>query len=185
MSKVNEFLEDFDFGDFLPVDYQVPNAVSKFTKIEKDKETRIRILSTPLIGWQYFSNKKSIVKKLPFSKEEIIDADIDPFTKSPSEPQEFWAMKVYNYGTKQMEIFQTTKKAIKIWINTYNTDEDFGKPNLYDLKITKTGEWKDTKYSIIAVPPKPVSDEVKEAFYNTYIDLSNMLIWEDPFRKPN
>jgi hypothetical protein len=41
---------DIDSEDsFFPMDYEMPTSVSKYTKVEKDKELKIRILSKPMI----------------------------------------------------------------------------------------------------------------------------------------
>ena len=39
---------------WLPEGYELPTTSGAYTKLERDIETRIRVLSKPVIGWEYF-----------------------------------------------------------------------------------------------------------------------------------
>lgn len=170
-------------ADFFGEGYELPTTQSKYSKIEKDKELRIRILGKPLIGWEYFQQvedkKKPVRSKEKFSKVE--NRAINKFSGLPEKPQEFWAFKVYNVNSKQIEIFQTTKNTIKESIMNLYQDDDYGNPTGYDLKITKKWEWTDTTYSVIPWKQEAISDEVQELAEKVYVQLENLFEWADPF----
>jgi len=59
-------------------------------------------------------------------------------------------------------------------------DEDWGDLSQYDIKVTKTGEGKETKYSALGVPNKtPLTDEEKKMIEESDIDLDKMCIPND------
>jgi len=173
-----------NINDFFWEGYEIPSTQSKYSRIEKDKELRIRILSKPLIGWEYFQlqedwKRKPVRSKLKFSVVE--DPAINKFTWKPETPKEFWAFKVYNCTTKSIEIFQTTKNTIKESIMNLFMDQDFWEPQKYDLKITKKWELTETTYSVIPWPITPIAKEIKELESETFVDLEKLLTGMDPF----
>lgn len=94
-------------------------------------------------------------------------------------------MKVYNYNTKQVELFETTKTPIKSAIFTLVKDDDYGSPKNYDIKIKKTWVDKDTKYSVIPTPPKPLDIDIEALCDDTYMNLEAIYVWGNPFvREP-
>lgn len=175
-------------NDFLPESYEIPSTGSSFTKLVTDVELRIRIVSKPLIWYSYFSIWTDGKKKQIHSKdfpEKLINPATNKYTGKPEVPQEFWAMKVYNYNTKQVELFETTKNPIKSAIFTLVKDDDYGSPKNYDIKIKKTGVEKDTKYSVIPTPPKPLDLDIEALCDDTYMNLEALYVWGNPFvREP-
>lgn len=170
--------------DFLPSDYEIPSTWSSFTKIVTDIEIRIRIISRPIIGYSYFSVWSDGKKTQIHSKERperLITPAINKFTNKPEVPQEFWAMKVYNYNTKQVELFETTKTAIKSAILSLSKDADYGSPKNYDIKIKKTWVEKDTKYSVLPAPIKPLDEDIQTLCDDTYINLDALYTGWNPF----
>ena len=62
-------------------------------------------------------------------------------------------------------------------------DEDWGADLEYDLKITKSGEKKETKYEVTPGNKAPVTDEIKQAYLESEIELEKLLLGLDPFIK--
>lgn len=60
-------------------------------------------------------------------------------------------------------------------------NEDYGNPQGYDVTLKKTGENKETKYSIIPSPPKAIEKEIMEEFDAMNINLEVMYKGENPF----
>jgi len=60
-------------------------------------------------------------------------------------------------------------------------DEDYGDPTGYDIKINKTGEGKETEYSLVAAPPKSVTKDMAEAFDAVTCNLNALFDGEDPW----
>lgn len=142
-------------SSFLPDGYELPKNNSGFTKFEKDKTTKIRVLPSGLdqdaiIFFEYFDESgekpKPIRSLKPFNDM--------PWIKEWRKAKECWSMKVYNYETEQIEICTINQSSIKQVIMWFFADEDYGEPTKYDLKISKTGEALETKYSVTPTPPK-------------------------------
>lgn len=165
---------------FFPKGYEVATNTSKYAKIEKDKELKIRILSKPIIWFEYFmADKKPNRSRTRF--EKLINPAISPFTGEEVKQSEFWAFTCYNYWTKNIEIFQTTKTQIKNAIMNLYMDADFWEPTKYDLKIKKTGEKTDTVYHVTPISMTPISKEIQELFEKTPVNLEALFDWKDPF----
>lgn len=173
---------------WLPEGYEIPTTSGNYTKLEV-WETRIRVLSKPVIGYMYYQQgddgkRKAIHSRIPFPKWTVINPAISKFTGKAEAPQEFWAFAVWNYGLKRVEVFELTKKVIKEAILSIHMDPDYGSPETLDIKITKTGEGKDTKYSILPSPPKPANQEILEEYEKAKINLDwlftgDNIFWSD------
>jgi hypothetical protein len=151
---------------FLPEGYELPKSNSSFTKFEKDKTTRIRVLPSwldqdALIFWEYFD--ESWEKPKPI--RSIQPHKNTPWIKEGHKQKECWTMKVYNYDTEQVEICTINQASIKTAIMWFFSDSDYGDPKGYDLKITRTWDKLETKYTITPTPPKEFDD--------------SLLIWKD------
>ncbi|MGY2133628.1 hypothetical protein ACW9KT_15470 [Hymenobacter sp. HD11105] len=166
---------------FLPTNYEAPKpAGGNYTKLQ-DGENRLRILSNPVIGWVYWSTDNKPVRSALNPGACPADMRAGDNNGRTERPKEFWAMKVYNYGTQEMQILEVTQTQIKNALAELSRDEDWGHPKNYDLKIGKSGKGLETKYAVTPVVPKPVSEEVKTAFNATPITLDALLNGGDPF----
>ncbi len=153
---------------FLPEGYKAPVS-GGYTKIQQG-DNQMRILSSPLMVWVIWVNGKSI--RLPY------DPDNKPALPEGDNPsvKHAWLLIVYNYATSAIEVFELDKMTLINPLLTYANDPDWGHPKGYDIVIKKTGSGREgTKYSLIAKPAKPVSDEVKAAYIDTPIALGEML----------
>ncbi len=157
---------------WLPTGYTVPKSQSAYTKI-KDGENKIRILSRPITGWEDWENNKPI----RFTEDKKPKAAIDP--KKPI--KHFMAFIIWNYSEEQIQIYQVTQATIKNAIIGLCCDEDWGTPCFYDIKINRTGQQKDTEYTVNPVPHKPISDQVLKAFKEKPICLEALYHGLDPF----
>lgn len=168
--------------EFFWKDYEIPTTTSKYSRIETDKELKIRILWKPLIGWQYFNTDKKPQRSLkPF--EKLIKPAISQFTNKPQGQSEFWAFRVYNYETEQIEVFETTKNRVKEGIMDLFQDDEWGDPTWYDLKISRSWKGKDTKYSVLPWKPWELTDEIKQLDDDTYVNIDALLVGDDPFKE--
>ncbi len=157
---------------FLPVGYESPKGNSNYTRIE-DGENRIRILSAPIIGWEDWIDKKP---------KRYRNEDKPSKPHDPEKPiKHFWSFIVWNYRTSKIEIYQCNQGSIRQRLESLSQDRDWGDPYHYDIKIAKSGQMMLTKYELNPCPSKPISDEVKQAFYVTPIDLQELFVGGDPF----
>jgi len=161
----------------LPENYQPAESNGwAYTKL-KDGDTKIRILTLPIVGFEYFTvdNKPKRSKTMFTNTSDI---------KENWKVKEFWAFVVWNYTDEKVQIMEITQNSIKNQIYKLANDEDFGDPKTYDLKINRSGKDLETKYQVIALGQKPF--ENKEAIEEAKkINLEALYDWEDPFRPVN
>lgn len=156
---------------FLPENYEAPKSGGgNYTKLA-DGETRLRILSNPIFGFEYWNTEGKPVRVKDRPNGKPADMRLVDNNGREEKIKEFWAMKVYNYNEQQMQVCQVTQNQIKNALAELSRDADWGHPKAYDVKITRSGKGLETKYVVTPVVPKPVSDVVKEAFTSTLINL--------------
>lgn len=159
---------------FLPENYTAPKSNSGYLKIQEG-ETRIRILSRPIIGWEDWDNKKPI----RFRFEAKPDSPVDP--KKPV--RHFWSMLVWSYNEEQIQILHLTQRSIQNKIQSLSNDKDWGEPYFYDIKIIKEGQGIDTEYDVNPLPHKELSPEIEQAFHEKPCYLEALYDNADPFDK--
>lgn len=167
---------------FLPPNYEdsKPKAGGGYLKFEKG-ETRFRFLTSPIVGYLAWKDRKPYRIRLDESFTERFG-----FTP-PSEGQErsklFWAATVWNEKEKRVQILEIALATVQEPIEALAKDADWGDPLNYDIKVTKTGEGKETKYAVNPVPAKELSAEAKEAFAESNINLDALFSGGNPFQK--
>lgn len=159
--------------NFLPENYEAPKTTSLYTRFEDGETVRFRILPSGLesqncvTGFEYFA--------------EMPDGKLAPVrsTTRMKHPEEkhFWAFLVYNYHENAQQICTIKQRSIMEAISQYLQSEDYGDPLGYDISIKRTGKGFDTKYSVIAHPPKPFALQIEKKPVN----WQNFLASEDPF----
>lgn len=169
-------------ASFLPDDYVMAatGGAGAYTKL-KEGETRLRILSNPVIGFEYWNNDNKPVRTKQNPGAKPADMRQADSNGRPERVKEFWAMKAYNYAEQRMEVFQITQAQIKNALAELSRDEDYGHPKQYDIKIKRSGSGLNTEYSVIASPPKAVSQEVKDAYGAQSITLEALFDGGNPF----
>lgn len=174
---MNETLNSF-FGD---ADYKIPTT-SNYMKFQEGKN-RFRILSSAVTGYELWTKDN----KPHRSREEweINDIPSDVKLDDSGNPRinHFWAMVVYNYEAKRIQILQLTQKGIMKYIqNSLINDSDWGSPKLYDIVVTRTGSGFDTEYATSAKPHSEVPADVSEAYSRMNVDLEQLFNNGDPFK---
>jgi hypothetical protein len=169
--------------DFLPSDYQIPQK-SNYTKFNQG-ETIVRILESPILGWELWKDNKPVrfnmTEDIPMS---IVDgADVDKHTGQPKTPRHFWAMVVWNYEEKCLQVWEITQKSIMQKIKGLSKSKAWGSPLEYDLSVTKTGEGMDTSYEVMPCPKEKVDKSILEAYEKSKINVSALYKGDDPFNK--
>lgn len=163
-------------SNFLPNDYEVPQSGGNYMKF-KDGENRFRILTSPIIGWEAWKEIDGVRKPVrtrmssPFSTNDF----------DPSEVKHFWAMPVWNYAEKKVQILEITQKGIQKKIKAYARDEDWGSPVNYDLVVTRSGQNLETEYEVIAKPAKKLDAEIQTLYEEMNINLEALYAGDDPF----
>lgn len=161
---------------FLPSGYEVPKAGGKYTKFKAGEAVKLRILSSPILGYEKWTTGKQPIR-WRMNESEPQRNDWKPDEKA----KHFWAMVVYNRNTKQIEILQISQVSIQEAIAGYAQNEDWGNPKDYDVTITRTDKDGRTSYSVMPSPKKPIEAEVVEQLQDMTIDLQKLFAGEDPF----
>lgn len=156
--------------EFISETYEAPSTSGGYTRLQQG-ENRMRILSRPLLVWTIWNDGKP--SRVPYNKSE------KPAIPSGSNPsvKHAWILTVYNYKTEQIEVFELDKMTVINPLVAHSKDKDWGHPKNYDIVITKSGSGREnTSYSFMPKPHSEISQEVKDAFFNTPIDLEQLLV---------
>jgi len=160
---------------FVPKDYALPKSNSKYLKFEEGDNV-IRILDKPLLGWldwKEVDGKKSPVRT-PF-----LDNKPEPLGKNPV--KHFWALPVWDYKDETIKILEITQSSIQEVLIKLDMDEAWGSPTGYDININRTGKDLETKYTVIAKPPKQLSSEIGSKYIEMPFNIEALLTNDDPF----
>jgi len=169
---------------FLPDKYKVPENPSQYMRLEEGKNI-IRILSSAIIGWEYWTedkegNRKPIrVKTLDEVPEEVRK------TKDPRErAKHFWAFTIYNLNLEEVQILEITQKTIMRLVKSLVDDETWGDPKNYNITINKekTGSRDmDVEYSVMPQPKKELDKGILEYYEAMNVSLEALFEGKDPF----
>lgn len=156
--------------EFLPKDYELPESNS-FMKFAVGKN-KFRILSPLTTGYEYWTEEnKCIRSKTPFTDTPGIKTDKNTGKTSINH---FWAVVVYNYATESIQTLEITQKGIQKYVLDLVNNPEWGKPQGYDLVVTREGEGLSTKYSVSASPHKPMPAEILADYEKANIDLESL-----------
>lgn len=131
-----------------------------FLKIPADSEVRVRFVGKPIKKMESFNNQPA---KPRYYSRVIARTMVDG--KPASEA------KVFGFGT-----------MIKNGIADFALSDDWGNPEEFDIIIKRTGAEKQTKYSLIPCPKKPLSADLKAKANE--IDLVAVTTREDESSAP-
>lgn len=156
-------------GEFAPADYKLPESNS-FMKFVTGKN-KFRILSPLTVGYEYWTNEnKPVRSKEPF--EDTPNGKLDEEGKVRI--NHFWAVVVYNYATDTIQILEITQKGIQKYILGLVNDPDWGKPQGYDIVVTREGEGLATKYTVAANPHKEMDPEIIEEYVKSGVTAESL-----------
>lgn len=157
---------------FLPPEYKSPSNNTRYMKLQEG-ENKFRILTQPILGWEDWNDKSPIRYRFDQKPEHSID---------PLKPaKHFWAFAVFNYSTETVQILFLTQASVRNAIEALSRDEEWGAPYYYDIKVTKTGKDKLTKYSVSPSPHKELSPYIVECFNECPCWLDVLYSNGDPF----
>ena len=164
---------------FLPKDYDVPAGESGYMKFEEG-ENKFRILASPILGWEFWNDVDGGRKPVRFRMETQVPVEeVD----NPEEGKHFWAMPVWNYKAKKVQILEITQKGIQRTLRAIARDKEWGSPLEYNLSVVRTGKGLETEYETIPSPPGKLRIEIKKAYKETSINLEALYDGDDPFKE--
>src|ERR1035437_3855296 len=106
----------------IPKDTVIPKSKGQFAKLQ-DGKNRVRLLSDVIVGWEGWKNNK------PFRHEgnvcKIKPEQVDLNQNGAPNINYFWAMVVYNYQTKNVQVLELTQKTIMTPLYDLEQNEDW------------------------------------------------------------
>ena len=156
---------------FLQDGYEPKKTTGNYFRYE-DGENTIRILSSAIVGFEYFNRDNKPVR----SKEEFEDMPTD--IKQGGKVKEFWAFCIWNYKEEKIQIMEVTQKTIMAQIMALIKNPKWGDVKTFDLTISKTGKSLETQYQVV---PNPKTDA--PVIYENDINLEALFNGTDPFAK--
>jgi hypothetical protein len=167
---------------FLPPDYEVTSSDGHYMKFQKG-ENRFRILDSPIIGLEYWSIQNKPVRLHKGDQIDIGDIRIEESGEKKM-PKEFWALPVWNYAAKSVQVLEITQKFLLKAITELSRNSKWGNPREYDLVVAKTGDGMSTEYGMIPDPKESLEVEAATAWAEVQKKGFNLdMIYEglDPF----
>ena len=160
----------------MPKGYDKLIPSTNYIKLPKlsEGEHRFRIVQPPIAGWLDWKDKKPL--QFPVDKKPLHSVD-------PEKPiKAFWALYVWDYASEDLYIMEITQSSLLKTLRTIGEDEEWGDFANYDIKITKKGSGKDTKYTLNPVPHKPLGAHIKDALKENPVNLSALYHGGDPWK---
>jgi len=168
---------------FLPSGYTIPSN-TLYMKFQEGINS-FRVLDKPIVGMEYWKTKED-GKRVPIRKRmgeriEVNDLEINPQSGKIENPQHFWAMVVWNYKDKAIQILEIKQKTVLEAIKGYIDNPKWGSPTEYDINVTKSGSGLETKYLIDHDPKEELDADIKQQYKEMKININALFDGEDPF----
>jgi len=170
-------------NDFLPEGYEMPSN-TLYMKFQEGINS-FRVLDKPIVGMEYWKTKED-GKRVPIRKRmgeriEVNDLEINPKSGKIENPQHFWAMVVWNYKDKAIQILEIKQKTVLEAIKGYIDNPKWGSPTEYDINVTKSGSGLETKYLIDHDPKEELDADIKQQYKEMKININALFDGKDPF----
>ena len=166
---------------FLPKDENEPVVSNYFRFI--DGENRFRVLSSAIIGWEYWvteGDKRKPVRKRMGESIPVEELGIDKWG-NPEQAKYFWAFVVWNYNDSRIQILEITQATVRKPIKTLTLNKKWGDPAEYDIVVTKSGVDKETEYQVTPDPKEKLDKKILDEYKKTNINLEALFTGDDPF----
>lgn len=171
--------------------YDIP-VTSNYVTLE-DGDNRLRILGsfaekTAIQGIGYWTTIDG--KRKPVRLPKNADGSIPSVPVSELEtnkfgdldlPKYFWAIPVWNYAVKRVQILEINQKTIIKPLKTYIANAKWGDPRDYDIIINRGKEGEKTVYTVTVDPKEDLDQSILDIYMNTPIKIEALFKGEDPF----
>lgn len=165
---------------FLPDDYAVPTSDSKYMKFEQG-DNKFRVLEKPIFGWEGWIEEAGKRTPARFRMDQK-PTDLRRFDKQ--RVHHFWAMPVWNFQAKAVQVLQITQNGIQKAIEALARNEDWGSPLGFNITVKREGEKLDTEYFVNPSPHSEVPEDAAVAFARAKkegFDITRLYEGGDPF----
>ena len=142
-------------------------------KILEGDEVRIRILSTPIVGWENWTEEGKPIRFQPNKKPRELPNPLKPL-------RGFTAMVIWNYDLNLLQVWSFTQQNLKKSLESLAKNK--GTPLNYDIFVSRHGEGTDTRYILRPSTPHQVDRHIKEALEAIPVNLHALYVSKDPFK---
>jgi hypothetical protein len=153
--------------------YQAPKKPSKYLRLTEGTHM-IHLLSKPEEVVSFFSIFDEETKKKT-CYPDLGDGNQPAGTKNN------WAFKIWNYETKEIQIWEVSQNSIKDFLKTLASSKLKSDWTQYPIEVSRKGEKLETVYTCIAGDKQPITKEIEKAMANTFVNLQAMATGQDPF----
>jgi hypothetical protein len=159
----------------LPVGYEKLVKKKNYMKLAQLKEgdNKIRLVMQPIAGWLEWIEKKPMRYPIDLKPKKAYDKE--------KPPKPFWATYVWDYEKEDLFVLEITQEGVRNTLIEFARDPDIGDILSYDIKIIKKGTGQTSSYQVLPMPPKPLSDKIKEAMENSPVRLEALFEGGDPW----
>ena len=172
---------------FKPKDFD-KSQVGNYTKME-DGANKIRVLEPPITGYVYWEDVNgNIVPRNEMAGKggkPVRAPDYDDFSNlQKGAMRGFAAMVVWNYQADKVQILEVRQIVIINALEALTMSKSWQDVTEFDIIITKTRtgtQPTDVEYSVMPEPKEELSEEIKDAFKNSNIDIKALFRGADPF----
>lgn len=141
-------------------------------KLTEGDEVKIRILSSPIVGWVNWQESGKPVRFYPDKKPRVPPNPLKPV-------KEFSAMLVWNYDLQMLQIWEFGQKNLKKSLASLAANK--GSPLLYDIFVSKHGDGVDCRYILRPAAASKLDKVISEVYQDTPINLHALYVGKDPF----
>lgn len=158
-------------------------ASGNYMKLVKG-DNKFRILGDGVAGYEWWITDAEGKRRPMRSRlnERPKDSELPKDEEGqPVRLKIFLAMPVWNYKDGQVQILEITQATIRKTLASLEANSDWGNPTEYDITINRTGDGRDTTYSVAPSPHKKAPNEALEAYAETTINLEALFDGGNPF----
>lgn len=165
-------------------DAPIEGGDSLYTKLQKG-DNKLRVLTSAKVGFEGWWNNKPVRfgAEYNISADEYATLDKDKYNPEKAKYKQFAVCIVWNYTENAVQIYSFTQKAIMNGLMQLAKDEDWGDITKYDIKINRTGDNTETRYSVTPLPKKELDKEIHTKFMESGLTPASFM--EDNKNKEN
>jgi hypothetical protein len=158
---------------FFPEEYDLPKSSGGFMKLQKGDQV-FRFLGKVETGYEVWTEDNKPVRSRTEFKELPENAKVDK-DGSVIKPKHIWVAPVWNYNEEDIQLITIAQRTVQEAILSYSRDSDWGNPLEYDIKVTRTGDGFETKYTVTPKPKTPVKKEILDAYKENEASLAESI----------
>lgn len=153
---------------------------NNFLNFKDTDETKIRIISKPVVGWVSWGEDEEGNRK-PTRTAIDDQPDMNDF-EDDNKPKKFMALIVIDRNDDdKKKVVELTQQSIIKAINALASNPDWGSPFTYDINITSKGEGLKKRYTITPSPKKPLAKNVITDVQENPCNLDNYFDDKSPW----